>query len=1318
MDELIGQELSGFRFKKILGRGAMGQVYLAEQISLRRLVAVKLIASEASENTKIRLRFVRELRVQMRLSHPHLVRVIDAGLIGEHRYIALEYVAGGTLADWMEPGAVIPLDETLSTLIGLLDGLDYLHQEGIIHRDLKPANVLFSGDGIAKIADFGLAFSREMTLLTAHNQFVGSLRYLPPEVLQKERAGSPGDVYAMGFMAYTLLTGRHPYLGETPQAFFGQVMNVIPDPPSQVRGDIPESISDIVQAMLTKDPRARISAGEARDRLRDVVDLRASDPSLDAFGTSDRPSSEGWVGSAALTLNALVAIVKKWACCRPGGLSIFLSLLVCFALTAAITAWIVSPSEVVGVQASPDPAVLPRPHPRIEAISFGQSSDQIAVWLAGSGISGSWLQLTPETLRPGDAPMDRTPITTTPFYHAFVALDTDRGYRLSLGYKEESGVRGFVGLRTRERVDDQRQIDSFAGALQQMDRMKGLRRGISVGGVADDSALLDGGVAGLDVVAERPSLALVPGLIRMLDHPSLQDSHLDRIVRIAHRLKHPVLLDHMLKFLTPSVNSYTRAKGIAALLDSRHLEASSCRSSLWPQGNHISIERLAPQIRDHPDRRLYDSLKEASRDRSNLYSELLEAMAACDPGQSLVDFEIWAQDSDPHIRERGLLGLGVHGSMESLAKLLNFQSQEIPEIPAELLPTLLEALTWYPEPGAQRAAAEVFEHLTTMPFAVLIAGTLPSPRVGEILENIVLSPDRSSDLRAAATIVLAQRSGPRAARVLESLLVRSEDTVLLEAACWGLGWLSVRRVADRIALLRTQHGDLVDVTSWALARMGDRRALDRTPDSSESGIALRRWMEEALGDAEAQHPQGRELLNPGELIRESIVIFPFVRRLELPWTFLPDQGALVEGVRWFSGEANPCHEPGGQFFRRTPFQVSLGPRLHDVQSDPTWLQGCPDRKPVVHFFGYSHGCRESELTRVLGFGMLKFSGFDAFGIGTQVTRSSDLSLSSDLEPAQEAIDTIRDLLGEYRDRVHEAYRESGLVFPLQGASAEVLYPEGHDVRPLEEALTRTAHLIAGESKKKRVGPWWLRLSPLVDNLIVECYRSRGLISRGFLREPLERFKAILRKLDKDPFQKMFATLTIAHLDQFEGGMIFIRTGRARTARSIQAQLMGQMERWSGSAEGFWWIVRLDDQMLEILEEGVIEVLTSVKEGGQRADLMRHFAADLGERVPEFDSLAREDLTWEQRNWTWWALFHGLSASLIGDEDRPLTEQRRRDLLGFLDGSVFPPSAVRPLAILRQDFERLIERFGSLGEDAVVSRLISLQTRFARASTRK
>ncbi|MEU5390227.1 serine/threonine-protein kinase [Streptomyces tibetensis] len=255
-----------YQLEELLGRGAMGEVWLAADQLLGRPVAVKLMrVGEATADERFRL----EAQTAGRLNHPNVVSVYDFGSHDGQSYLVMELVSGWSLAQERSLRQALPPQEAAAIAAQVAAGLAAAHRQGVIHRDIKPANVMLSTDRIAKIADFGIArFADEAAgALTATGKILGTADYLAPERALGRPAIPASDVYSLGCVLYELITGRPPFRGATSLTVVQQHVDAAPPPPVHLRPETPQALSDYVLCLLAKDPAHRPTAEQVADQL-------------------------------------------------------------------------------------------------------------------------------------------------------------------------------------------------------------------------------------------------------------------------------------------------------------------------------------------------------------------------------------------------------------------------------------------------------------------------------------------------------------------------------------------------------------------------------------------------------------------------------------------------------------------------------------------------------------------------------------------------------------------------------------------------------------------------------------------------------------------------------------------------------------------------------------------------------------------------------------------------------------------------------------------------------------------------------------------
>ncbi len=270
--------LPGYDILEELGRGGMGVVYKARQISLNRLVALKMIPPGSGANPQTRARFHTEAVAAGRLQHPHIVQVYDIGEHSGQPYFSLELLEGGTLAQ-KTAGQPQPVGDAARLIEVLARAVHHAHQHGIIHRDLKPANILLSADGTPKISDFGLAKRlEEDSSQTRTGTILGTPNYMAPEQANgtNETVGPAADIYALGVILYEMLTGRPPFCGRTPLDTLDLARVQEPVSPRRLRPATPRDLETICLQCLAKEPHKRYAS--ALDLADDLACFRAGKP--------------------------------------------------------------------------------------------------------------------------------------------------------------------------------------------------------------------------------------------------------------------------------------------------------------------------------------------------------------------------------------------------------------------------------------------------------------------------------------------------------------------------------------------------------------------------------------------------------------------------------------------------------------------------------------------------------------------------------------------------------------------------------------------------------------------------------------------------------------------------------------------------------------------------------------------------------------------------------------------------------------------------------------------------------------------------------
>lgn len=272
MEKYIGKILDGrYEILEIIGIGGMAVVFKAMDHRLNRLVAVKILKDDYSDDAEFRRRFHGESQAVAMLSHPNIVSVYDVSKKDDLDYIVMELIDGITLKQYMEKKGPLSWRETLHFSMQIAKALEHAHSRSIIHRDIKPHNVMILKDGSVKVADFGIArIASSQNTLT--KEALGSVHYISPEQARGARVDNRTDIYSLGVVMYEMLTGRPPYDGETPVSVAIQHINGTPLSPSLLNGDIPTGLEQITMHAMCADLNIRYSS--IGDMLQDMEEFR------------------------------------------------------------------------------------------------------------------------------------------------------------------------------------------------------------------------------------------------------------------------------------------------------------------------------------------------------------------------------------------------------------------------------------------------------------------------------------------------------------------------------------------------------------------------------------------------------------------------------------------------------------------------------------------------------------------------------------------------------------------------------------------------------------------------------------------------------------------------------------------------------------------------------------------------------------------------------------------------------------------------------------------------------------------------------------
>lgn len=278
-----------------LGEGGMGVVYRARYVVDNRHVAVKLLPPDVANST-ILSRFERELEILKTLRHPNIVRSFGGVCEGNQHFYAMELVEGGTLDKLLEERGKFSAEVAIQLALQMASGLAYAHERGVVHRDVKPGNFLLTTAGKLKLSDFGLATVEAATKITAAGKTMGTFPYMAPEQIRgRPPVSAQTDLYALGCVIFEMLTGRTPFIGDTPAEVMHKHLDARPPRVSEFAPDCPMGLESLVRDLLQKEPSDRpATAFVVAKRLTDLDGSETRTP-------TPRPRSEAPASQATLT---------------------------------------------------------------------------------------------------------------------------------------------------------------------------------------------------------------------------------------------------------------------------------------------------------------------------------------------------------------------------------------------------------------------------------------------------------------------------------------------------------------------------------------------------------------------------------------------------------------------------------------------------------------------------------------------------------------------------------------------------------------------------------------------------------------------------------------------------------------------------------------------------------------------------------------------------------------------------------------------------------------------------------------------------------
>ncbi|MGD2086992.1 MAG: two-component regulator propeller domain-containing protein [Candidatus Aminicenantes bacterium] len=266
------QFIGHYKISHTLGAGGMGTVYKAKNITGdSKFVALKVIREELAQDNILKKRLLREAAIIDQLAHPNVVKIIERGEHGNRLFIAMEFLEGKLLSDYIKSEIRLPVDESVEIMLQLMGALAWIHEKGVLHRDLKPENVMLvqqeGTKNFVKLLDFGLAKTESLTRLTQSGILIGTINYLSPEYVKGRDFSKASDIYALGVIFYEMITGEQPFKGETTLEIMKKIIGRDPKEPREYCREISPALNQLIMDMMAKVPDERPGLKDAIQRI-------------------------------------------------------------------------------------------------------------------------------------------------------------------------------------------------------------------------------------------------------------------------------------------------------------------------------------------------------------------------------------------------------------------------------------------------------------------------------------------------------------------------------------------------------------------------------------------------------------------------------------------------------------------------------------------------------------------------------------------------------------------------------------------------------------------------------------------------------------------------------------------------------------------------------------------------------------------------------------------------------------------------------------------------------------------------------------------
>ncbi|MFN9720750.1 MAG: serine/threonine protein kinase [Planctomycetota bacterium] len=304
------QQLGDFELKKKLGKGGMGEVFLARQISLDRMVALKTLSKELSKKADFVARFEREAKSMARIDHPNVVKIYAVDSFKGIHFAAIEYIDGQSVQRWLDQRGHFSVADALHVAIVCLEALKHAHAENMVHRDIKPDNILITRKGVVKVADFGLAKAMDEDVsMTQSGTGLGTPLYMAPEQARNAKhVDHRVDIYALGATLYHMLTGKLPFTGSTAlELIMAKERGTYPTARS-IRAEVPERLDLVIDKLMARDPNHRYRSCD--EAIRDLAALALHSETL-SFIEGAEALGSGRGGPSTLTAGAGTQQIRR-----------------------------------------------------------------------------------------------------------------------------------------------------------------------------------------------------------------------------------------------------------------------------------------------------------------------------------------------------------------------------------------------------------------------------------------------------------------------------------------------------------------------------------------------------------------------------------------------------------------------------------------------------------------------------------------------------------------------------------------------------------------------------------------------------------------------------------------------------------------------------------------------------------------------------------------------------------------------------------------------------------------------------------------------